>query len=188
MPLGLVSTPTPQHAITPVLQPSSPLLRIFRGGSQLRLHGSEKPFLAWKLQKLVLSPHALAVDPDGKLADSATGIGFGFDAGLPSHIARHPGGMQRVVRSDSAVSNDDPFFFHVPSLSYPRPKEMASVSPIGLAGHGRLQRIEIHRRFATTANSGTSSVYGVPATSAYTASTARPAASNSFSSAAGLKY
>ena len=52
--------------------------------------------------------HEPAVDPDGEFTDLSPGIDPGLDPGLTLHETRHTGGMEPVVGSNSAISDDNP--------------------------------------------------------------------------------
>lgn len=81
---------------------------------QFFTHGSKDFFLSGKFHEMFLLPDKRITDPDGQFTHFPTGIGLDFDAGFTSHVARHTGGMQTVMNSDPAITDNHFFrFFHM---------------------------------------------------------------------------
>jgi hypothetical protein len=90
-------------------------LVVSRHPCQFFLDGRQEFFFPWKLQEMLFFPHHFAVDPDAEFTDLAGRIDLGANAGLTFHKARHTGGMQAIVHSDFAITDDH--FFHFLFLS-----------------------------------------------------------------------
>ncbi|MBI9084134.1 MAG: hypothetical protein JEZ11_11095 [Desulfobacterales bacterium] len=115
-------------------------------------------FFSGKFQKVFLLPDKLIVNPNGQFTHFPAGIGLDLNAGFTSHVARHTGGMQSIVNSDPAVT-DNHFFrlFHqhllklifkfdsvsIRLMFFGNQGDFESILGIGFAGHVGIHRLNV---------------------------------------------